>query len=43
MRRVSLGSGVFRAQVTATMAILESLRDSFDILRNAIPTSDLRR
>jgi 2-methylisocitrate lyase-like PEP mutase family enzyme len=45
VRRVSVGSGVFRAQVTATTAILQSLRDSgnFDVLRNAIPTSDLRR
>lgn len=45
VRRVSVGSGVFRAQVTATTAILQSLRDSgnFDVLRNAVPTSDLRR
>jgi 2-methylisocitrate lyase-like PEP mutase family enzyme len=45
VRRVSVGSGVFRAQVTATAAILQSLRDSgnFDVLRNAVPTSDLRR
>jgi len=45
VRRVSVGSGVFRAQVTATQAILRSLRDdgNFDALKSGVPTSDLRR
>ncbi len=45
VRRVSLGSGVFRAQVAATAGILRSLRDdgNLEALRNAVPASDLRR
>jgi 2-methylisocitrate lyase-like PEP mutase family enzyme len=45
VRRVSLGSGVFRAQVTSTIGVLESLRDdgNFDALKSAVPNSNLRR